>query len=311
VTRSLLLLALACAACSNPKAPTQAPRALTSRARGEGAIAIDADNVYWIDRGTEVPDPAQKGGKVSRVPKAGGLPKELTGNLGWPKGLVMDADALYWAGFVEGKIFKLDKRGATLTVLTEGQTSPRDLAIDATDVFFVTTPGEVKRVPKSGGPAVTLAHDQRRVTHIAVDGEHVFWLSGAVDGQTEGEVTRASKDGSHPVALAHGIREPGALAIDDTDVYWIDRAQGLVQRIGKDGGTVRALAKEQWNANQLALDEGWVWWQVGERILRVRKTGGAPILWVKAAFTVGGMAADANTLYFLENDGAVRSIPKQ
>lgn len=297
-------------ACAEPAPPSQQPAMLASRAKGEGFLAIDADFVYWIDRGTDLPDPSKRLAKVWRVPKKGGIAKLLVGDLGWPRGLAVDAKRLYWAGFAEGKIYALDKEGGSLTALAEHENTPLDVAIDDTDVYFLATPGEVRRVPKGGGPSTRVTGGLVRPRRLAVDAANVYWVdSGGTSAG--GAVMRCRKDGSGVTTLAGGLHEPGEIVLDTENVYWSDRSEGFIYRLEKDGGAPRKLAQEQWNALQLALDDDYLWWQRGERILKVRKGGGKPISWVNASHSVTGLAVDANAIYYLEMNGGVRAFPKK
>jgi hypothetical protein len=70
------------------------------------------------------------------------------------------------------------------------------------------------------------------------------------------------------------------------------------------------LAREQWNAQELAVDGEHLYWQVGERLFKMRKGGGKPREWSRGVTTVGSLAVDAQNLYWLDNDGVVRSIAK-
>jgi hypothetical protein len=298
--------------CREPGPPTDKPVVLAVRARGEGALAQDDDALYWVDRGTDVPDPSKHVGKLWRLSKSGGLPTALTKDLAWPKGLAVDDTHAYWASFTEGRILRLAKSGSgSLDTLADGQSTPRALALDKTDVYFLNGTGEVRRVPKAGGASVTLVSGQQHPLRIAVDAAHVYWLTGGTTEQgavrRDGSLMRCGKDGSHRVVLAGGLQEPGALALDDESVFWVDRAEGLVFRIEKDGGSARVLEKEQWNAQEIALDAEHVYWQLGEKILRARKTGGKPVAWTKGSYTVSSFVLDALRLYLLDNDGFVRA----
>ncbi len=51
---------------------------------------------------------------------------------------------------------------------------------------------------------------------IAVDGEHIYWVSYA-----GGQVMRSSPDGDSLVTLASDQDRPRNLVVDATSVYWI------------------------------------------------------------------------------------------
>jgi hypothetical protein len=282
-----LLAALTASSCTEEKGPRHSPRTLTTRARGEGALVVDRDFVFWIDRGTDMPEPGRHSGKAWRVRKAGSAPKLLAENLPWPRGLAQDERYLYWASFAEGRVLRLDKDGGQLTALVEGEQAPRDVAVDGSDVYFVTGPGEVKRVSKT-----------------ALDATRVFWLTGGATGA----LSECSKSSCKPRVLARGVKEPGALVLDDASVYWTDRPDGLVLTVEKDGGSVHTLVRGQWDAARLALGREHIYWQTGERLFRVAKAGGKAVPWGHSASTVVALATDARTLYWLDGLGSVQAI---
>jgi len=71
---------------------------------GPGDIAVDDRYVYWV-----VAKPAAEGGSVRRAPKAGGPAESLVGEIDVPRGIVVDAAAVYWTEERAGTVRKLAK----------------------------------------------------------------------------------------------------------------------------------------------------------------------------------------------------------
>jgi hypothetical protein len=78
------------------------------------------------------------------------------------------------------------------------------------------TTGSTPKVPKVGGPSVTLAGGGYA---IAVDESYVYLLDGV-------SVMNVSNAGGSPVVLAPGQTQANAIAVDDSYVYWTSSAGG-------------------------------------------------------------------------------------
>ena len=95
-------------------------------------------------------------------------------------GMAADDDYVYFSQYyapspVLAKVSRLD---GTMTVLAPG--SAAGITVDATDVYWVTAPGDttsVNAVPIAGGPVRVLAANQPLAVGPALDDCHVYWAT--------------------------------------------------------------------------------------------------------------------------------------
>lgn len=153
-----------------------------------------------------------------------------------------------------------------------------DLTVDATHVYWVTHPGDVWKVPLTGGDAVELFHQPPSYSNgesaIAVHGESVYWVSAA-----DVAVRSIPKAGGEVVVLAS---DPGILwtiAANDTGVYWgYINDQPRIMRL-PPGATSPVLVAKPLNPSKLALDDSYVYFgdMSLSKLMRAPIAGGPPI----------------------------------
>ena len=92
------------------------PRVIAEGQLNPYAVAADADNVYWVNRGHENMDPKYVDGAVLTCPKAGcplSGPVVLARDVHDPRGIALDATAIYWTVYgtagTEGAVMRLAK----------------------------------------------------------------------------------------------------------------------------------------------------------------------------------------------------------
>ena len=148
------------------------------------AVAVDANNVYWVNQGT-APDL----GKVMRMPKGGGTPAEVASGQIMPCGIAVNASAVFWMTHCDattpGKraLMKAPKSGGSAAPLIEGVDGSENLAADDNFVYwtfsgFAADSGTVVKLPVGGAPAVTvLASKQNHPRGMVVDALRVYWAN--------------------------------------------------------------------------------------------------------------------------------------
>jgi hypothetical protein len=143
-----------------------------------------------------------------------------------------DGAAVYYSA--GDRIERTSKDDPTPVTLYEG-VFILDLAVLPAAVVW-SEAGELKSLPKAGGPAGYIAGNQEMALRVAVgpDPDVVFWVnSGECDGETlNGSVVMGSVSNAFGAThLASEIGCPTALAVDETSVYYTDDWTASVWRV--------------------------------------------------------------------------------
>lgn len=144
-------------------------------------IAVDDTHVYWGVSGPGMVAP--KGtGKLLRIAKEGGTPEVVADNLDGPRGLVIDADHVYF-GTGETIVARVPKSGGEVQKVYVGDPNPQVTAIDETYVYWFgfdamdDYSGYVRRAPRAGGPAETVVIRVPNPTGLVLSGNRLYWVA--------------------------------------------------------------------------------------------------------------------------------------
>ena len=185
---------------------------VTTLATGQNdplSVEVDDTHVYWVNF---------YGGTVNAVPVGGGSVTTLASGQYNPRSVAVDGTHVYWVNY------------GTLG--------------DESD--SVTTDGTVNEVPISGGAVTTLASGQNNPSSLAVDGTNVYWVTGSWGSYAGlGTVNAVPVGGGTVTTLATGQNDPTSVATDGTNVYWVDQWSGGVRQVPVGGGPVNTVARGQ------------------------------------------------------------------
>ena len=175
---------------------------------------------------------------------------------------------------------------------------------------------------------VTLALGQAKPLDIAVDATNIYWIAHGTESNSyqDGTVMKVPTGGGTPTTLASGQNYPSHLAIDATSVYWTNAwtnvSGGTVMKVAKGGGTPTTLASNQDNPQGIAVDAASVYWTIsvspGGAVMKVPTSGGTPTILASAQNCPYGIAIDATSVYWAANgsadcdsftDGTVMKVP--
>jgi hypothetical protein len=151
-------------------------------ARAPFGLALDSSVIFWTDQTTP-------NAKVVRTP-LGGTTADLSDSDGVPAWIVVDGQFVYWT--TDTKLLKHDKSalGGDPTELHTGLQSVGGLAVDGSgDAAYVTSAGDVLKVPKDGSSSATpLVDTTDLLGGVAVDDTFVYWADTST-----GAILRACK----------------------------------------------------------------------------------------------------------------------
>lgn len=184
------------------------------------ALAVTAKDIYFSDYG------------VLRIPKGGGTQIAVDGQ-NYVYDLAADDEGAYWIGLVGGgpayavRSHHAGQSGATL--LATPDSIGNSIALDATSIYFSSSPG-IRRMPKLGGTPVVVT--SASTWRLAVDESFVYWTDG-FSGSGGFSVNKVPKTGGPTTELVSGEGAYVSLAVDDRCVYWANLYGGEIGRAPK------------------------------------------------------------------------------
>lgn len=198
---------------------------------------------------------------------------------------------------------------------------------DASNLYWMSSKGEVRRVSKGGGPIATIAQVPgvaRANLRMAIDADALYVT-------TERALMRVPKSGGAPAKVADLKFPPGEVEVDASHVYWFEDSLGgdspdHLRKVSKAGGEVTTLySRDSIRASvRPVLDETSIYYvaNYGNSINRQSKSGGEPKRIVSNDDTdIHQLALDGDWLYFAtqydgmigcsgESYGAIRRVRK-
>jgi hypothetical protein len=113
------------------------------------------------------------------------------------------------------------------------QATITDLEVDAKNVYWTDTMGNVVASAKSGaGFSQVLASAQDQPFRLAQDSSHLYWTNAGTQSM-DGSIAMVAKTGGPAVTLASGQRRPWGIAVDETSVYWTDSVANTVMMLSR------------------------------------------------------------------------------
>ena len=237
--------------------------------------AIDAQFLYWTERGTEDSLGNYRfDGSVQAQPLAGGAAITLAAGQSAPDARVLHDDHAYW--------------------LNHAYDNERK-------------DGAVMRVALSGGSPELVAGDLITVRGLAVDGTYVYFFKSVLNSE-EQTLYRVPKDGSSgPEGLYLGVRDfRGSLLHDGGTLYW--KSQGVLRAMPVSGGTPQDLSATRdgaasRNGGMVLVDDTfyWTWETVAScGVGAIARSGGDARLLAlyETESSPSGLAVDATHVYW-------------
>ena len=273
------------------------------------AVAIDSQNVYWIDNG---------GGGVMKVPIGGGATTTLAPQGQGPNvpsdSIAVDGTSVYWVqpgasgSATSGIVGSVGTAGGDAGAFAALQNTPYAIAVDAQNVYWVdylpTNAGTVMKQPLTGFRVATaLATGVIDPNWIAVDDTNVYYNSSI-------SLLTVPIGGGTPLTFS-AKSQPIAIALEGANVYWVTNNQTVLTAPKTGGGMPVTLAGATAVSGPYAIaaDAENVYWtnNTGGTVMKVAVTGGAPITLVTGEVGAWGIAIDANSVYFTVNNASGHS----
>ncbi len=141
-------------------------------------VVVDANHIYWGNVGATA--------SVYQANKDGSNPMALITGVNPSNGswLAVDSTNVYYTVFNTGAVLSVPIGGGTVTTLSTGESQPGPIVSDSTALYWKVT-GAIRKYPKAGGPATTLANCANLSTvsagqcsspnRLTVDATYVYW----------------------------------------------------------------------------------------------------------------------------------------
>lgn len=253
---------------SAPAAGGGAPTVLESGITDVGHLEHDDTRLYWT-QGATTPGV----GGIRSKPKAGGPAVDVVAGQR-VFAMALSEHSIYFASPDEGgRIQRVAKTGGATTVLASnlgvGLDNVPAMALSNDKVFFtqstfgVACDGQVRAMPRWGGPVTTLASNVCSLIGLAADDTAVYWSEW--DNTTRvGRIMRltAPYTGT-PTALDTLATQPNLLTLDRGSVYYAAGTYadpGIVAKVPSCGGPRTVLAVDQLLPVAPSVDRHYVYW---------------------------------------------------
>lgn len=310
---------------ASPVAP--APQ-LLSEGLGTGkVIAVFGEHVYWVVRPgascTEGDCKAAADGRILRIPKEGGVSKEIVGSLANVTSMASDNKNLYWtmcgtADYVQrcqvtAAPFETGKR----KTLFDAGPDLVDFVAWTGDKVVWAEPGKqrVQALGAENKPVTLVATGD--VTDVEVRDGIVYWSEGRVT-EAAGAVKKLESDKSEPVSLASKRRFPKSLCVDAEHAYWVESVESeagspalAVMRVPLAGGEPKPVAEGLTYVDDIARAGNAVIVVTSDAVLSYPKAGGKPVTLAQNQKSPHGPATDDTHVFWLADNKVWRAeLPK-
>lgn len=226
-------------------------------------------------------------------------------------------------GGTGGSSAPADCTAPTVIVLAKNQVRPMAIAVDATNVYWVSHGAEkvdtthVFSLPKSGGAPVEIASTVGVSHSVFVDAARVYWDGSAAEGGVPhmARVYSVSKAGGVVGQFFDSKTVFHSVTMDEASVYW-ETEEGKIQSVSKSSSppTLIVDASQPVDDYALAVDEAHVYWRKPgtTMLMSSPKLGGAPKA-LADHVGIGDIAVDATQLFlppYVAGTGDVFTMPK-
>lgn len=280
-------------------------------------IAADTSGVYWSTISVDAGADAEPEGAIVRVAPDGGSRSVVAvatspTNTG---AIALDATHVYW-GTTTDKVRRAPKGGGLVESFdlpsVAGQLTRLTVSSDTVFVSIRagTTSGRIDAIPLSGAPSSTIAENQEQPYGIAVDTQHVYWVSMGAGGAGSGRITQALLDGGSLVSIPSNGVQPQYLATDGKELYWTHVTVGDGLWAGTLPLTSGSRVVKLFGGpagRGVAADADHVYWSTETGIDRVRKDGTKHTQLVKlSSGSTREIAIDEAFVYFVIQTPPIR-----
>jgi len=291
----------------------------TAPAGGSSSGGTDAGD----DAGSTKLCSANRAGSVMKVPIEGGEPVVIAADQNDPRGIAIDATAVYWANGGDGTVMSAPLAGGSASTFATTSAGVSGVVVDSEAVYWAIEGGSMAKRLLSGGSVVALGPVPVRFT-LAADTTHLY----AVD---HGSMHRVPKAGgaAERISIAlegNPLNDAWGVATDADYAYWTAvnagglSSSGFVGRTSKLGTAAVLLATREPTPFGIAVDSSGIYWTTfhdgnggGGTVTRLSAGDRGALERIARGQNVPlAIALDAANVYFtsFEGGGAIYKLPK-
>lgn len=245
--------------CAGNAQQAPSPSTFAHDAHVSGEIVAADGSVYWVDRGSDVVD------SIHAMPAAGGSDATFytaaSGASPAIEDLASDGANLYWlevtfaAGKYHSQVKAMPLHGGSATVLADADTALFLVAVNGSYVY-VSEVDSLVRIPVGGGATQTVTSSSAIASWaMAASSAGACWAAPGT-----GTVSCEPAGSSAPVTIASGQGNVQAVAVAGSNVYWstVDSpeqpAHASIYAAPLSGGTAHLLTSDATDVVALAAD---------------------------------------------------------
>lgn len=298
------------------------------------SILVNSSTIYVAE--------SMVNGSVYSLTVDGKNTKILAEDLKLPVGLATDSSSLYCGGFGAysdlggwhwGELKKI--RLATRQIVDLAQSGYLDgifsIAVSPPYVYYLCYwVGVPVRIPIDGGLieyldngtlkdnqfVSTYAYGWQPMTLLATESNLYYSFQGNIYTRPTTDNGLITKLTTYPSYWSgESVDYIPSMVMDSQYIFFVNTITGFVRKVPLTGGNVVTLAEGLDHPNNIAVDDGYVYWNElglnsgGGSIKRMPKNGGAITALVDGLGEVGGIALDKDFVYWTEGD-SVNKIAK-
>jgi hypothetical protein len=170
----------------------------------------------------------------------------------------IDSQFVYYGDPSAGNVMKAPIGGGAAIALVNGQTGPHAGAVDANNVYWFNSSGELRSFPKApdaGATVTTYASGQSILCPPVATPSALFWPTGS-------QIDTMPLASPYAISPVISVNPVCGLWIDGTAVYYTDSANptGRVSKVSIDGGNPVDFDLNQRNPDNVTTDSNSVYW---------------------------------------------------
>jgi hypothetical protein len=238
------------------------------------ALAADAKNFYFFAEDDQNPialfSCPRAGGAVTKIADAPSAVQWATWGV-----IAVDASRVYWVDVLGGDVMAAPLNGGPATVIAQGTDLSGGIAVDATSVYWTTSPnvppgqqgvGGVYAMPLAGGPPALLPATVSQPSQVVSDGTSLYVLDSGLAvfecGTFHGQLVKIPLAGGAATVLASDLDNVVGFAIGNGNAYVTsddncDTATpvGTFMKVPLAGGPSTTLATDGWYTLSIVVDD--------------------------------------------------------